>query len=129
MIDDTKCTYCGGIALEWDHVIPVALLRPSSIERYKSDDWIVPSCRECNSMLSDRMLHTVPLRARYLLKAYKKRYKKVLRNHSWSQEDIDELEGSFKQLIIDTMDVQKELDCRLLHLINISRKDMDYMKK
>ena len=132
MNDGTPCAYCGGIATEWDHVIPVALLRPSTssnVTRYQDDDWIVPSCRECNGMLSDRMLHTVPLRAKWLMTAYKKRYAKLLRNAYWTEEELEELSGSFKQMVIESMRAQAELDMRLATLKRTSLQPMDYMQR
>lgn len=117
--------------MEWDHVVPVALLRPSAtgnVTRYQSGDWIVPSCSECNGMLSDRMFHTVPLRAKWLITAYKKRYAKLLRSAYWTEDELKELSGSFKQMVIETMRAQAELDMRLATLRYISLQSMDYMR-
>lgn len=132
MPDGTSCIYCGGIALEWDHVIPVKLLRPDSRgtkNRYQDDDWIVAACTECNDLLSDRMLHTVPLRAGWLYNRYRKKYAKLMTNAVWTDDELEELHGSFKLMIIETMLAQAELDHRLAHLRKVSAMPMDYGQK
>jgi 5-methylcytosine-specific restriction endonuclease McrA len=130
MSDDTSCAYCGGIALEWDHVVPVRALRPDSHKEkhFQADDWVVPSCKECNDLLADRMLHTVPLRAGWLYNRYRKKYAKLMTSASWTDEELDELRGTFKLMIIETMLAQAELDHRLAHLRKIAAMSMDYMQ-
>ncbi len=126
--DGTACAYCGGIAEHKDHVIPVSLLRPGKRgQRFQDDDWIVPACVECNGLLSDRMLHTVPLRASWLYKEYRRRYKKLLTAPTWSNEELDELGDGFRSFVIENMIAQAELDLRLAKLRWVSRQDMDYM--
>lgn len=119
--DGTVCAYCGGTALRWDHVIARDLLKPGESE------WIVAACRECKDMLADRVLHTVPARAKWLYGRYRKKYAKLLLNASWTDEEIEELQGSFKALVLETSLVQAELDHRLAHLRMIAAKDRDYL--
>lgn len=127
--DGSLCTYCGGIAHAWDHVIPVQLLRPDSKQnRIVSDDWLVLACNECNGALSDRMLHNVPLRAKWLYNRYRRKYSKLMSNATWTDDELDELSGSFKLLVIETMLVQAELDHRLAHLRKIAEMPSDYLQ-
>ncbi len=126
--DGTPCTYCGGIATVNDHVVSVELLRPQGgTTYYQEGDWVVPACNECNLMLSDRMLHTVPLRAAFLYKRYLDKYRKLRTTASWTDEEIEELKGTFKQLVIETRLIQAELDHRLAHLYKVKQYDSDYL--
>lgn len=127
--DGTPCTYCGGIATHWDHVVPVSALRPNSkLHRIQPDDWIVPACQECNLQLSDRMLHSVPLRAKWLFQRYRKKYKKLMCNTSWTDDEINQLSGSFKIMVMQTMLAQAELDHRLAYLHRISLMPYEFMR-
>lgn len=127
MSDGTPCTYCGGAALEWDHVISVKLLNRTG-PRFQAGDWIVPACCECNGLLSDRMLNNIPTRAGWLYQRYRTKYKKLLTNAVWSDEELDELTGSFKMLVIETMLAQAELDRRLAHLRKMAAMDSTYLQ-
>ena len=132
--EEADCIYCGTIASQWDHVISVALLRPSSYaksnkaNRYKDDDWLVPACVECNCALQDRMLHSVPLRAKWLYSRYRKKYQKLMLNAVWTEDDLEDMSASLRALITETMFAQAELDLRLAHLLKVANKDMDYGK-
>jgi hypothetical protein len=129
--ENTTCTYCGTFATTWDHVVCVSLIRPrnnSKPDRYQSGDWIVPACNDCNSFLSDRVLNAVPLRAAWLYKEYRRRFRKILTSPQWSDEEINELEGAFKIHVIESMLIQAELDHRLAHLRKIGAKNSDFMR-
>ena len=128
MPDGSICIYCGGIALQWDHVVSVRALRPETYqwERFCPGDWIVLSCTECNGLLSDRMLHTVPLRAGWLYGRYRQKYAKLMGNARWTDDELDELQGTFRMLVIETMLAQSELDHRLSTLRRVAAMGMDY---
>lgn len=129
-LPETTCTYCGTWATAWDHVVPVAALRPEAKpeDRYHHDDWIVPCCQQCNSMLSDRMLHSVPLRAKFLFEKYRAKYRKVLLSASWTEEELSEVSPSFAQYVEECQRVQNELDHRLAHLSEVLKQDSDYLR-
>ena len=83
------CTYCREApATDRDHVIPSSRERVKKTFRQKDT---VPSCSECNRLLSNLNYFTVRSRAEYLLTAYKKRHRDLLIMPHWSQEELDEL--------------------------------------
>jgi glycerol-3-phosphate dehydrogenase len=46
---------------------------------------------------------TIPSRAAYLLGTYERRYKKLLKQPDWSDEEIEELGPSMRTSIIQSM--------------------------
>jgi hypothetical protein len=94
------CTYCGDIADTLDHVIPHSYTRKSAKEKRKyAREHCVPCCRECNSLLGNKLFCTVWARAEYLKKKYEKRYKKILSLPDWQVEDMDDMGHNMRQII------------------------------
>lgn len=108
-----NCTYCGS----WDgnhrdHVIPASYGQAK--KNFKCET--VPACGECNVLLGDRLYFTLPSRAAYLMGVYQTRYKKLLKQPDWSDEEIEELGPSMRTSIIQTMKDKKEVRRQLEHL-------------
>lgn len=108
-----NCTYCGA----WDgnnrdHVVPASYNQNK--KHFNCDT--VPCCGECNVLLGDRLYFTVPSRAAYLLGTYERRYKKLLSQPDWSDEEIEELGPSMRTSIIQSMKDKKEVRRQLEHL-------------
>lgn len=76
----------------------------------------VPCCRECNVLLSDRLYFTIPSRAMFLLALYQDRYKKLLKQPDWSDEELEEVGDSMRLTIIQSMRDKAEIKRRLEYL-------------
>lgn len=108
------CTYCGERCDEKEHVVP---------KSYKKNNNTVPACRECNSTLGAVFYHTVGSRAQFLLAKYKIKYRKTLRQASWSDEELSQM-GFNMQRVIRLAKRQKEIaQDRLQHLAFIIELD------
>lgn len=57
------CTYCGEPADTQDHVIPTSVLKSKKT---------VPACQNCNGILHNRLVLTVPARAAYVAERLQK---------------------------------------------------------
>ena len=74
------CTYCGDLATDRDHVIPLAWYGGTRVFRNKE---IVPACKECNrSILKDRPYFTVEDRCEYVAKMLRKKLLKALSRYN-----------------------------------------------
>lgn len=113
--EGAECAYCSGVAIGWNRVIARA-------------DWFVPGCLECNQMLADCALTSVPLRAAWLHRRYRKRFKQILTGTFWDQDEIEELRGGLKALVVETKSAQAELDCRLTRLGIVAGFHWDYLR-
>ena len=60
-------------------------------------------------LLGDRLYFSIPSRAAYLLGTYERRYKKLLQQPDWSDEEIEELGPSMRTSIIQTMKDKNEV--------------------
>lgn len=114
-----NCTYCGAWdGDQLDHVVPVSYNHNISRKSTNKVSYrnTVPCCRECNSLLGARLYFTIPSRAAYLLGTYERRYKKLLSQPDWSDEEIEELGPSMRTSITQSMKDKKEVRRQLEHL-------------
>ncbi len=103
---ERTCYYCGLSTNEKDHVIPrnmLKMIKDLDIEiRNKimgKRILIIPSCRECNSLLSASYQNNLRKRKRELKRRLRKKYKKLLQIPSWSQYEIYKLGPTLKQVV------------------------------
>ncbi len=91
------CFYCGTSPTERDHVVPYSML---SAERRRggahSVGATVPTCHECNMVLSSFYFDTLSDRCDYLNKRLRRRYSKMLHMEAWQPWEIDELKGALR---------------------------------
>ena len=117
-----NCCYCGDIATCFDHVIPVSFAQKSgkrrddltSIEEIKKKS--VGCCEECNSLLSNYIFDSIADRTEYLSDRVAKKYKKLLKSPSWSEEELEELEGRLKISVMAKQKLKELTIERLRHL-------------
>lgn len=114
------CTYCGDMASCLDHVVPYKLTK------FEAYHWVVPACQSCNLHLSDRMLHSVPLRARYLAKAVRKANRLALRSALWDVDELEELGEGLASHVAYEMGRVGALEDRLKHLDMIGAEEEGY---
>ena len=119
------CAYCGSA---WDicrdHVIPTSYLREK--RRYEGD-WLVPSCRECNSTLGNELIFNVPDRAYWLLQAYKRKHRKILKSIPWSEEELEDIGPTLRSAIESQEKARNSLTQRINHLRVISMQPITYL--
>ena len=100
------CYYCGCIADQKEHVIPVSYIK--KLEELKSLDFeikmpkieIVPSCEECNYLAGSKVFKNKTLKKEYIKKKLREKYKKILNSPNWTDEEIAELSGDLQKRII-----------------------------
>ncbi len=121
------CTYCGESAgVEREHVIPAAFYATRSFD--PNNQWIVPACRICNSFAGSSLFFSIPEKARYLSKRYKRKYKKLLRIPFWSQEELEEMSYKLRVGIESSMLMRLAVLRRISFLDVISDYGREYMR-
>ena len=123
-----NCTYCGA----WDgdnrdHVVPVSYNHNVSrkVTNKVSYRGTVPCCRECNVLLSDRLYFSIPSRAAYLLGTYERRYKKLLKQPDWTEDELEELGPSMRTSIIQSMKDKQEVRRQFEHLKLVAEEHIE----
>ena len=74
-VNDNVCFYCGRHASDMDHVPPLTFADAAGMSGLVGIKLLlIPSCSECNSLLSNKPLTTARLRAQYLVGVYAEAY-------------------------------------------------------
>lgn len=85
------CFYCGERQDVYDHY-PSLKSMESIYGIFRGDCLLIPSCRSCNSFLSDTYHDSIDERIEDLKKRiYKKENKSIINGFKWTPEEIDEL--------------------------------------
>ena len=105
------CVYCGDPATDRDHVIPSSYSQ--AIKTFGDTSWVW-ACRECNELLSNKMLVTVPIRAAYLADALKSRHKALLHTAKWTEEELSDLGPMLQQRIRAALIRKNRISARIL---------------
>lgn len=117
-----KCFYCGNIADSTDHVVPKSMLQTLSILEDKEVTNIlvrfnrrltVPSCKQCNSMLSNKYFDTLRARKAYLKTRLRKKYSSLLRTADWTSEQLQVLDGNMRKRVEQSLREKTEILKRL----------------
>jgi hypothetical protein len=105
------CYYCGLPCDTVDHVPPKSAREYLDLKRYPR--FLIPACRECNNLLGARSLYTPGERKKFIKRALKKRYGRVLLAPSWTDQEIAEL-GPCLQSTVRASEALKRLVRRRL---------------
>jgi hypothetical protein len=112
--DRMKCCYCGDVRECVDHVPAlhvVDMLGSKKVRELDVDFFLYPSCSKCNSTLHTSFLLTYEERLSFLYNHY---LKKADKETFWSIDEIEELGGSLRDMIVAR---QKQLRRELLDRI------------
>lgn len=81
------CVYCGWDADSLDHLLP----RTWTGEAARAFAPKVPACRDCNIRINDAFAPTLAERRQIVWDSLSRKYKKLLRVASWSDDELEEL--------------------------------------
>jgi len=86
------CFYCGEVQDVIDHY-PALATTEKMYGLYYGDYLLIPSCRSCNSFLSDSYQNNIHDRIKYVKKLiFKKNNRIIINGFKWFPEEIEELE-------------------------------------
>ncbi len=127
MPEVSKCVYCGSDSdIAREHVIPASFLGRKSMD--PKEQWIVDACSMCNTFAGSAVFFTIPEKAKYILKKYQTKYRKVLNLPRWKELDIAALNYRLQMGLRQKLLLQKLLRLRIYHLKAIARNQSDYLK-
>lgn len=116
--DPYRCFYCGLPADSKDHAPALENVLKIGMDELKAIGvrfYLIPSCRECNSMLGNKPYHDPYTRMNYVKKCLEKRYSKFLRNEIWTSDELLELGYSLNTYIRNFADMQLVVERRLAY--------------
>lgn len=108
------CTYCGEPADTIDHTIPYSWFRNTGTRNRKQESigYMTYACKECNSILSNKLFYTFQERFLYLNKRLRQRHRKDL-TVIWDEEELAECSYRLKQFLIQSNNRSKLIRKRL----------------
>lgn len=115
----TPCTYCGVPSTDKEHVTPISWIenamemKQMGININVPKEVIVPSCRECNLMASDKVFKNISEKKKHIKEKLKKKYKKLLSMPTWEEKEINELSGELKRYVFLTNEIRRIVKSRL----------------
>ena len=120
------CTYCGDTtSIVRDHVVSVDW---SGFRRsYRKGD-TVPCCRECNSILSNKPLHSISSRANFISCALYKKYRKIINHPNWSDDELLEMSIEFSSTLKCRGNAKSFVEARVLHAQMMALDDASVSK-
>jgi len=123
---DNMCFYCGSLTQCKEHLIPASYF----IRRQKENMILVDACKICNSLAGDYVPSSCYDKKDWIKERFFQKYNHLLLQSDWSDEDINELEGSLKAYIRGGEIAKNELRIRYNNLctLNFYGKDKDNIK-
>ena len=110
------CAYCGVVADTYDHVPNLAMVHALGREHFEKERvslWLVPACRECNSLLTKSADLTVTGRRASIKVKLRKRYAKLLQMPSWTEDELDGLGRGLQDMVRSGADLKDWIKRRL----------------
>ncbi len=107
------CIYCNNdFATDLDHTIPYSFYSldyKGGRKKASHNDPVpmVDSCKECNILLSNKLIPEINDRKKYLLNKYKSRYKKLLSTPYWDEDELEELDKDLRNKLIYDFKIKK----------------------
>lgn len=103
------CIYCGLKAETLDHALP----HSHKDHFFARERILVPSCHECNGLLSNTVQHTLKDRIEEAKGRLEYKYKKILASPDWSTEELLEMAPWLQSEIIRSMELKKLMQARI----------------
>jgi hypothetical protein len=119
-----SCYYCGETATCIDHVVPRAMLETLATleDDYVSDvlarfgrRMTVPSCRECNAILSSSYQDSLAKRKAECKRRLRARHRKLLAMPDWSEAELRELGSKLRSQVVRSLALRDIVRLRLAH--------------
>lgn len=121
------CLYCGELPNCQDHVIPFSYysVKERLSNSGSSEGVKVKACMECNSLLSNKYFSNIIDRIEDVKNSIYKRNRKALKNKSWDDFDLDELNYTLKTKVL-SVEIKRRIAKRRIDWIT-SEKGIHYL--
>lgn len=92
----------------------------------ETKQWIVPACRDCNSLSGSEIFFSIPEKAKYIRKRYETKFRKALRVPTWSEDELKGMSRRFRDAIEESQVHKYWVIDRLKHLDTVSDYSVDF---
>ena len=109
------CFYCGIEPTDADHLVPLSML---TLEKRNSSHCnygiTAPSCRECNSLLSNLYFDSLMERCQFANQKLRKKYSKLLNTPNWEPSELKQVGNGLVGYIIEKQQLKNAVVDRIL---------------
>lgn len=119
LLSRSACYYCADVATCEDHVIPHSLLHNRGTRRTGWEVDTLPSCKECNQLLSSHVTDTLKERKEHLADKVRRRYSKHLGKAFWISEELEHLAPGLRGMAEEFNAVKEQAERRLANLLDV----------
>lgn len=116
------CVYCGDIASTRDHIMPLSSFhadRDTAKNIHNIRGWkTVPACESCNTFASMTITSSFSERKRVILERFKYKYRKEIKAKACNDDEIKELSGMLKKMVIKSIKYDNAIKSRYENLKN-----------
>lgn len=115
------CAYCGADADTAEHLVPYRYILGAN----DRTEWLVPACRECNSVLGACEETSLGERAAELKRLMEVRYRKLLDRPRWTDSEIAtaELEGELRRHVLTMRALRDFIESRLAYMQTVIERE------
>ncbi|WP_123391354.1 HNH endonuclease [Nocardioides aurantiacus] len=103
------CVYCGDPSGTRDHLVPRAWSNGAA----RLFVAVVPACSDCNGRINDSWAVSVSERRKVAHASLRKKYRDLLTEKPWRQEDLDELGHALREHVIKGQHKREWVKARL----------------
>lgn len=118
------CGYEGDI--EREHVIPAHWYSHRTYDF--NSQWIVDSCKQCNSFAGAFVSFSIPEKAAHILKRYKTKFRKILKVPLWTEEELNGVSPRLRLGIEESQLARVIVSRRIEHLKHVSEMSPDHLR-
>ena len=127
--NDGVCVYCGEIATQEDHFVPLAAVVMLLATEFRVKGRVIlPSCAECNRIAGDSVFPTVAAKKRFIHRQLVAKNIRLLAAPDWSDAQLSQLGDSLKQRTLASLARRKRLIARLAWKISSNLSSAELVK-
>lgn len=133
--DYDYCFYCGDPADTIDHVPPISIVMEELSLNDENDLFLVPACRQCNAVLSNKRIFSLYDRIQYVNDYLYKKYRREINTYlNWKESDNEfkDMGFSLKEMIRNSMCIGRAVKKRIEYtghkIMKPYQYEADYLK-
>lgn len=111
------CIYCGDWYQCRDHIVPILV---DAVERSYDPRKTCHCCSLCNNLAGDYWAESIEDKAQHLLARYRRKFRVVLFQNSWSDSELDDLMGGLHEFVRSKQNMKRLIEAKVDNLIRVS---------
>ena len=111
--NDGTCVYCGQRANSLDHFVPYSVAIVLMEFLPIGGKYLLPACRECNSIAGDKVFYTVNEKRSYIQGRLKEKYSLIYDIPEWTESELEEMGYNLQTYIRSSLGSRQWIEDRI----------------